>query len=167
MQVQQLLNTSQSGHSIYTASIMLPLFLISNTSQRLTSSSDWMFLQNWFVLQHLLAESSLNPSNLSHVARLPFTSWLQLETACLTATKERIFAPGDRILSLKKKIKSENLLYLIINQPGFMHLQYWYQQNNVPENADYKSKKARVISCDNVWHMGRKWRKITRGTGRI
>lgn len=70
-----------------------------------------MFLQNWFVLQHLLAESSLNPSNLSHVARLPFTSWLQLETACLTATKERIFAPGDRILSLKKNEIRKSTLF--------------------------------------------------------
>jgi len=99
--VQQLLHTSQSGSSTYTASIMLPLFFISNTSQRLTSSSDWMFLQNWFVLQRLLAESSLNPSNLSHVAMLPFASCLQLEIAWLAATKERIFAPEDHALSWK------------------------------------------------------------------
>lgn len=49
-----------------------------------------------------------------------------------------------------------------------MHLQYWYQQNYVPEKADYKSEKARVISCDSVWkeNYKRNWENLEEGIGK-
>lgn len=64
-----------------------------------------MFLQKCFVLQCLLAESSINPSTLSHVVTVSFK---------VSLSKERVFTSGVHELIIHSNKKLGNIRRILI-----------------------------------------------------